>query len=129
MKRLRVAPRVRQTLGSGALALLVSLPAGAGDAGAPDAGASPWLDPVYAVCPEAPPPEPLDGGAWLLSAVRGSRNACLMATCAERVRELEGAPPAPAFSAGSMAMAGVLAGLALVLGLYVGVTVSRYLPR
>lgn len=88
VKRLRLNA-VRRTLGSVVLALTVSTAASAQDGGLPDAG---WAEPLYGVCPEAPPALELDGGSWLLSPARASRNACLLATCDARRRELEPLP-------------------------------------
>lgn len=89
-------------------------------AAVPDAG-SPFADPLYAQCPEAAPPLELPDGSWSMTRERGARNACLMATCAERVRQLEATPVSePLFSKASLLANLILWGLGLVAGVYLG---------
>lgn len=88
-----------------ALALCARL-AFAQDAGASDAGAggaSPSIrfdDAIYALCPDAPKAEPVDGG-WFLPELRERRVACLMNTCeadrSRRAQEMAGAAPPPSW--------------------------------
>lgn len=123
VKRLR-PDSARRTLGTVVLALSVSTAASAQDGGLPDAGS--WDDPIYGTCREAPPPVELDGGGWLLSPARASRNACLMATCDARRRELE---QAPVLSASNPLIDLVIAVLGMAAGVYFGWQLRGIFPR
>lgn len=105
----------RRTFGSVVLALVVSAPARAQDGGLSDAG---WVDPLYAGCPVAPPPEQLAEGAWKLSPARASRLACLLVTCNDRRRGLESA--APVLSGASQVFGWALFAIGLIGGVYFG---------
>src|SRR6185295_9734781 len=85
-----------------ALYTLALLALAAADGGASDAGLG-WNDPLYAQCPQAPPPVPLEDGSWKLPPARAARNACLAETCEARRRTLEPIAAAPPpFSSGSL---------------------------
>lgn len=74
-------------------------------------------DEIYDACPTADPPQELDGGAWLLSPARASRNACLLATC-EKARQV--AEPAPLLSSTALVALLVSVAVALAGGVYFG---------
>lgn len=100
--------------------LIAALPAMGADLGAADAGLG-WNDPLYATCPAAPQPEQLDGGSWLLSPARASRNACLAETCDDRRRTLEPIAAAPPpFSSGSLWIDLALFALGIAAGGFLG---------
>lgn len=102
-----------------AVALIVVL-LGAELDGGTDAGLG-WNDPLYSMCPAAPLPEQLDGGSWLLTPARASRNACLAETCQSRRLTLEHVAAAPPMlSSGSLVADLVIWALGLCAGIYLG---------
>lgn len=81
------------------LVLLAAL-AQAPDGGVPasaDAGIQVFDDPIYAMCPDAPPATELDGGWLLISPERTARLACGLVTCEtnrrQKSEQLAEAPP------------------------------------
>lgn len=69
-------------------------------------GGTRWADPLYALCPPAPPRVVLDGGWSLFSPERIARLDCIMVTADERRLQLEAA--APFLSDTSLLFAGIL---------------------
>jgi len=105
-----------------ALYTLALLALAAADGGASDAGLG-WNDPLYAQCPQAPPPVPLEDGSWKLPPARAARNACLAETCEARRRTLEPIAAAPPpFSSGSLIADLMLLGLGVLAGVILGFT-------
>ncbi len=86
------------------------------------------LDQVWSVCPDASDAGPayeLDGGAWVLPAPRGPRQACLLAGCEEYARRAEST--LPAFSTEAVTLMLVFAVLGAITGLFGGVAIDRWL--
>jgi len=83
-----------------------------------DGGSSLFAAPLYEQCPRAEPSIELDGGWRLLSPQRTARLDCLMVTAAERVVQLERAPPP--LSSTTLLFAAGLGLLGLLFGLYGG---------
>ena len=81
---------------------------------------------IYDACPAADAPQELDGGSWLLSPARASRNACLLATC-ESAREA--AEPAPLLSKAAIIALLLSASVALAGGVYFGWVLRAQLFR
>lgn len=92
----------------------------ASDAGVPvDGGIRVFEDPIYSVCPEAPPVIPLDGGWTLTPPERNARLACGLVTC-ETDRRLKGeqlqAAPPPGWLVGSSVVVVLVATVTFFVG-------------
>jgi hypothetical protein len=98
------------------------------DGGAPNSG--PFADPIYAQCPPSDPAQPAtqrDDGAWVLPPLRAARQVCLLTTCDERRKQLEGG--APVLSTAAIVVSAIALAIGLGLGGYLGWAVARWLPR
>ena len=92
-------------------------------------GGTPFSSSLYAQCPDATDAGeayPVDGGSpatadWYLPFPRAQRQACLLVTCDERLKQLEAVPgPEPFFSKTTLAVMGGFGLVAFLFGAYLG---------
>lgn len=86
-------------------------------------GGTRWDDPLYALCPAAPPSVVLPNGSRVLTPERVARLDCIMFTADERRRQLEAG--APFLSRFSLVTTAVFFVAGIVLGAWAAFEVLR----